>query len=202
MKVLLVNGSPKKNGCTNRALEEIASELKKNGIDSEIFWVGAKAIQGCTGCLACKKGKCPYDDGVNAFVEKAKTANGFIFGSPVYFASIAGDLKSFMDRLFFAYKDIFKGKPSAGIVVARRAGTTATLDILNKYFLFNQMPIVTSNYWNAVHGNTPEQVEQDIEGLQTMRTLGANMAWMIKVIDKAEIPFPESDKKIYTNFIR
>ena len=203
MKVLLVNGSPRENGCTRTALDEIAGELNKNGIDTEIFWVGAKAIQGCTACLACKKtGKCPYNDGVNTFMEKAKTADGFIFGSPVYFASVAGGMKSFMDRLFFAYKDVFKGKPAAGIVSARRAGTTVALDELNKYFLFNQMPIVTSNYWNAVHGNTPEQVGQDTEGLQTMRILGNNMAWMLKVIEKAGIPFPEADKKIYTNFIR
>jgi len=202
MKVLLINGSPRKNGCTNAALEEVAKALKKNDVESEIFWIGNKAIQGCTACLACKKGKCPYDDGVDKVVELAKNCDGFVFGTPVYFAGANGSMHAFMDRLFFAYKEIFKGKPAACVVSARRAGTTAALDNLNKYPLFNQMPIVSANYWNAVHGSTPEQVAQDIEGLQTMRILGDNMAWMLKVIKKAGIPFPKSEDKIYTNFIR
>jgi len=203
MKVLLVNGSPRERGCTNRALEEVAGELGKHGIKTEIFWIGQKAIQGCTACLVCKKtGRCPYDDGVNAFMEKCKMADGFIFGSPVYFAGANGSLLAFMDRLFFAYKDILRGKPAACVVAARRAGTTAAVDNLNKYFLFNQMPIVSTNYWNAVHGSSAADVEKDIEGLQTMRMLGTNMAWMLKVIEKAGISFPENDKKIYTNFIR
>jgi len=202
MKVLLINGSPREKGCTNRALEEISTTLQKNGIETETFWIGKDAMQGCTACLACKKGKCPFDGGVNKIAEIADTIDGFIFGSPVYFAGANGSMHSFLDRLFFAYKDKLRGKPCACVVSARRAGTTATLDNLNKYPLFNQMPIVSSNYWNAVHGSTPEQVEQDLEGLQTMRIIGENMSWMLKVIEKAGIPFPKSDDKIYTNFIR
>ena len=204
LKVLLLNGSPRKNGCTNEALSEVARALNANGIESEIVWIGAKAIQGCTACGICRKGsgECVYDDGVKAFKEKAKNADGFVFGSPVYFAGANGSLHSFMDRLFFAYGAEFKGKVGACICSARRAGTTATIDNLNKYLLFNQMPIASSNYWNAVHGSSPEDVRKDLEGLQTMRILGNNMAWLLKCIHTSQIPFPEGEEKIKTNFIR
>ncbi|MCL2862263.1 MAG: flavodoxin family protein [Firmicutes bacterium] len=205
MKVLLLNGSPREHGCTFTALTEAANTLNAENIQTEIVWIGNKPVQGCTACLACRKGEkkeCPYDDGVKSFVEKSKKADGFIFGSPVYYAGANGTLHAFMDRLFFANSAIFKGKPAACVVSARRSGTTATVDNLNKYFMICQMPIVSSNYWNAVHGSTPEDVRKDLEGLQTMQTLGRNMAWMLKVIDKAKIPFPEGEKKIYTNFIR
>ncbi|MCL2570343.1 MAG: flavodoxin family protein [Firmicutes bacterium] len=201
MKVLLVNGSPRKNGCTNTALEEVAEALKNNGIETEIFWIGNKAIQGCIACYKCRttdKG-CIFNDDVTMFMEKAKQADGFVFGSPVYYAGPNGSLCAFMDRLFFAYGAmVLKGKVAAAVSSARRAGTTATLDRLNKYFLINQMLIPSSNYWNAVHGSTPEDVKQDLEGLQTMRILGNNMAAMLG----AKISLPPTEKKIYTNFAR
>ncbi|MCL2234386.1 MAG: flavodoxin family protein [Firmicutes bacterium] len=205
MKVLLLNGSPREKGCTFTALTEVANTLNQDGIETEIVWIGNKAVQGCIACLVCRKGEkkeCPFDDGVKVFAEKAKVADGLIFGSPVYYAGSNGTLHAFMDRLFFANSTHFKGKPAACVVSARRSGTTATVDNLNKYFLISQMPIVSANYWNAVHGSCPEDVQKDIEGLQTMRTIGRNMAWLLKTIDKAKIPFPEGEKKIYTNFIR
>jgi len=206
LKVLLLNGSPRKNGCTNRALTEVATALKNNDIDAEIIWIGAKPIQGCTACGVCRKsngnGECPYKDGVQEFHQLAKSADGFVFGSPVYYAGANGSLHSFLDRLFFAYGSSLKGKVGACICSARRAGTTATIDNLNKYLLINQMPIASSNYWNAVHGSVPEDVEKDLEGLQTMRMLGNNMAWLLKSIHIANIPFPTEETKIKTNFIR
>lgn len=206
MKVILVNGSPKKNGCTYTALEEVAGALEKNGVETEIFWVGNKPLSGCLGCGAClKNGKCFMDDTVNEFVEKAKEADGFIFGSPVHYAAASGSITSFLDRAFYGKSAIFAGKPGAAVVSCRRGGASAAFDQLNKYFTISNMTIVGSQYWNQVHGNTPEQVKEDLEGLQTMRTLGNNMAWLIKCIEagkKEGITFPEREASISTNFIR
>ena len=207
MKVVLVNGSPKAKGCTYTALCEVASALEKNGIETEILHVGTEAIHGCMGCGTCKKldGKCVYNDSVNVFIEKAKTADGFIFGSPVHYASASGALTSFLDRAFYAGKSDLEYKPGAVVVSCRRGGASAAFDQLNKYFTISNMPIVSSQYWNQVHGNTPEEVKQDLEGMQTMRTLGNNMAWLLKAIDagkKAGIDMPEKEVKVSTNFIR
>lgn len=206
MKVILVNGSPKEKGCTYTALCEVAGALEKNGIETEIFQVGAKPIAGCIGCGACSKsGKCFVDDGVNEFVEKAKTADGFVFGSPVHYAAASGALTSFLDRAFYGKGAVFAGKPGAAIVSCRRGGASAAFDQLNKYFTISNMPVVSSQYWNQVHGNTPEEVLKDAEGLQTMRTLGNNMAWLLKCIEAgaaAGITFPEREPAVKTNFIR
>ncbi|MBP3489522.1 MAG: flavodoxin family protein [Roseburia sp.] len=206
MKVILVNGSPKEKGCTYTALCEVAGALEKNGIETEIFQVGAKPIAGCIGCGACSKtGKCFVDDGVNEFVEKAKAADGFVFGSPVHYAAASGALTSFLDRAFYGKGAVFAGKPGAAIVSCRRGGASAAFDQLNKYFTISNMPVVSSQYWNQVHGNTPEEVRKDAEGMQTMRTLGNNMAWLLKCIEAgaaAGITFPEREPAVKTNFIR
>ena len=206
MKVILVNGSPHKNGCTYTALSEIEGVLQSEGIETEIFWVGNKPLSGCLGCKACvSTGKCFMDDAVNEFVEKAKNADGFIFGSPVHYAGASGTLTSFMDRAFYHKAGNFQGKPGAAIASCRRGGASATFDQLNKYFTICSMPVVSSQYWNMVHGNKPEEVKQDLEGMQTMRTLGRNMAWMLKCIEagkNAGIDFPEHEAKVATNFIR
>lgn len=206
MKVLLVNGSPNKAGCTYTALSEVAKTLNAEGIETEIFHIGNAPISGCKACRACKKiGKCIIDDPVNEFAEKAKEADGFIFGSPVYYAAANGSLVSFMDRLFFSAGKTMRLKPAAAVASARRAGTTATLDIINKYFTICEMPIVSSRYWNMVHGSTPDDVLKDEEGLWTMRTLGRNMAYLLKAIGaakKAGIPTPEQEQGVFTNFIR
>lgn len=209
MKVLLVNGSPHQHGCTYTALEEIAGVLKAEGIKTEFFWLGTKPLAGCMGCGYCyTNGKCVFDDCVNEFIEKAADADGFIFGSPVHYAGASGALTSFMDRIFYSgsSRGVFHHKPAAAICSARRGGTTATFDQLNKYFGISQMPIVTSQYWNMVHGNTPEEVMQDEEGLQTMRVLGRNMAWLLKCMEAGRqtgVPLPETEeKKCRTNFIR
>ena len=207
MKVLLVNGGPHKEGCTYTALKEVEKELNNEGIETEIFWVGVKPISGCIACGKCSEiGKCVFDDVVNEFAEKCKDADGFVFGTPVHYASASGAITSFMDRLFYsASSDIFRLKPAATIVSARRAGTTSTMDQLNKYFSINQMPIISSRYWNMVHGNNPEEVKQDEEGMQIMRILGRNMAYHLKCQEagkKAGINMPEKEKTKLTNFIR
>ena len=206
MKVLLVNGSPHAQGCTYTALREVAAALEKQGIETELFQVGTKPISGCLGCGACiKTGKCVIDDVVNEFVEKAKDADGFVFGSPVHFANASGAITSFMDRAFYGKGAVYANKPAAAVMSCRRGGATATLDQLNKYFTISNMPIVSSQYWNMVHGNTPDEVRQDLEGLQTMRTLGINMAWLLKCIEAgkaAGIAMPEREAKVATNFIR
>lgn len=211
MKVLLVNGSPNKNGCTFTALSEIQKTLAEEAIESEIFWIGKKTIGGCIACGQCKeKGKCVFEDKVNEFTALARETDGFIFGSPVYYSGINGSLMSFMDRAFFSSGgqslNPFTLKPAAAVVSARRAGTTSSIDQINKYFMIQQMPIVSSRYWNMVHGNTPEQVLQDSEGMQIMRILARNMAWMLKLIEAGKnegIPLPKQEDKIYfTNFIR
>jgi multimeric flavodoxin WrbA len=210
MKVLLVNGSPHEKGCTYTALSEIASALGTCGIESEIFWIGAKPISGCIACMACgKSGKCSIDDIVNKFTAIAKNADGFVFGSPVHFASASGALRSFMDRVFYsdmrAGNQSFYLKPAAAVVSARRAGTTAALDQINKYFMISQMPIISSRYWNMVHGAQAEDAKRDEEGIQTMRILGRNMAWFLKCKEageKAGVTLPEVEQTVFTNFIR
>lgn len=206
MKVLLVNGSPHAKGCTYTALEEIAGSLNKQGIETEIFQVGIQPVAGCIGCGACRKtGGCFRKDVVNEFAKKAAEADGFIFGSPVHYASASGAITSFMDRAFYSAGAVMAGKPAACVVSCRRGGATASVDQLNKYLTINCMPVVSSQYWNMVHGNTPEEVRQDLEGMQIMRTLGNNMAWLLKCIalGKANgIAFPEREPAVKTNFIR
>lgn len=211
MKVMLVNGSPRKAGCTDRALREVARTLEDNGIEAEIFWIGAKPVGGCVACGGCSTtGACVFDDVVNEFRAKAAEADGFVFGAPVHYAHAAGSLLAFMDRLFYANgragrPNVFAYKPAAAVTSARRAGTTAALDDIQKFFTISQMPIVSSRYWNNVHGNSAEQVEQDEEGLWTMRQLGRNMAWMLKCIEAgraAGIELPEQEAGTWTNFVR
>lgn len=208
MKVLLINGSSNKHGCTYTALSEVSLSLNKNGIETELIQLGNAPLRDCCGCQACRSngGKCVFDDDlVNEVIEKAKYADGFVFGSPVYYAHPSGRLLSFMDRLFYANSSVFAFKPASAVVSARRAGTTASLDAITKHFTINKMPVVSSNYWNMVHGKTPEDVKQDLEGLQIMRTLGENMAWLIKCINAGKnsgIEYPDTEDKIMTNFIR
>lgn len=206
MKVILVNGSPHKQGCTYTALAEVKSTLEKNGIETEEFWIGNKPVAGCIGCGSCMQtGKCFVQDGVNEFLEKVPSTDGFVFGTPVHFASGSGMITSFMDRIFYGRRNLFKNKLAASVVSCRRGGATSTFDQINKYFAMNNMPIVTSQYWNMVHGSKPEDVLKDEEGLQTMRTLGNNMAWLLKCIEAGKnigIKEPENEKIIQTNFIR
>ncbi|NLA73092.1 MAG: flavodoxin family protein [Clostridiales bacterium] len=206
MKVLMINGSPNKHGCTFTALSEVSKVLSENKIEVEILHIGNNPIRGCSACGLCKtKGKCVFDDDiVNTIIEKAKEADGFVFGSPVHYAAPAGALCAVLDRSFYAGGKNFQGKPGAAVVSCRRAGSTAAIDRLNKYFTISHMPVISAGYWNMVHGKNPEQVKKDLEGLQIMRTLGANMAWILKCINIAkengiERPIPE--KKIMTSFI-
>lgn len=203
MKVLLINGSPHKFGCTYTALSEVEKALNENGIETEIFHIGTAPISSCTACRGCSNNRCVIDDVVNSALEKAEAADAFVFGSPVHYAGISGSMKSFMDRFFFAAEH--KLKPGAAVVSCRRAGSSAALDILNKYMTIAQMPVVSSGYWNMVHGNTPDEVRQDLEGMWVMRTLGRNMAWLLKSIEagrKNGLAFPEAEPKPITNFIR
>lgn len=206
MKVILINGSPHKQGCTYTALTEIKKTLEKNGIETEEFWLGNKPTAGCIGCGTClETGKCFIDDKVNEFLEKVPSAYGFVFGTPVHFASGSGMITSFMDRVFYGRRNLFKNKLAACIVSCRRGGATSTFDQINKYFAMNNMPIVTSQYWNMVHGSKPEDVLKDEEGMQTMRTLANNMAWLLKCIEAGKnsgIKEPENEKIIQTNFIK
>ena len=206
MKVILVNGSPHEKGCTYTALKEVEKSLKNNDIETEIFWLGVKPISGCLGCGNClKTGKCILNDKVNEFLEKVPTADGFVFGSPVHFASASGMISSFMDRVFYGRRNLFSNKIATSVVSCRRGGASATLDEINKYFSISNMPIVSSQYWNMVHGNKPDEVLKDEEGMQTMRTLANNMAWLLKCINagkKLGIEYPKNEPIISTNFIR
>lgn len=205
MKVILINGSPNAKGCTYTALEEVSKTLKSEGIETEIIHVGHKDIRGCIGCRQCKtKGKCVFNDIVNDIAPKFKECDGIVIGSPVYFASANGTLVSFIDRLFYSMTADKTMKVGAAVVSCSRGGNSATFDELNKYFTISQMPIASSQYWNMVHGNSPEEVQQDLEGLQTMRTLGKNMAFLIKSIQlgKKEFGLPEKEEHKFTNFIR
>ena len=206
MKVFLVNGSPHQHGCTDRALREVASALEQGGIETEIFWIGSKPIGGCIGCGACAKlGRCAFDGVVNEFAEKLGEADGFVFGSPVHYAAASGNMTSFLDRLFYSVGGKLVGKPAAVVVSARRGGTTAAYEQLLKYPGIMEMPIVSSCYWNNVHGSCPEDVQKDEEGLRTMRVLGRNMAWLLRCIaagTAAGVPAPRQEPMARTNFIR
>ncbi len=207
MKVLLLNGSTRKNGCTYLALSEVAKVLETEGVETEIVQLGGGTVRDCTGCNGCAgKGQCVFgDDMVNEIIAKAKEADGFVFGSPVYFAHPTGRFLSVLDRMFYAGGEAFFHKPGAAVVTARRAGTAASLDVLNKYMTDAQMPVVSSTYWNMVFGPAPELVEQDKEGLQTMRNLGRNMAWLLGCIEagrqQGRTP-PQAERAHWTNFNR
>lgn len=206
MKVLMVNGSPHKEGCTYTALAEIAGTLEKEGIASEIVWLGQKPTIGCMGCGACSKlGKCVHDDIVNVIAEKARDCDGFIVGSPVHYAAASGQITCVLDRLFYSAGEVLRYKPAAAVASARRAGATAALEQLNKYFTINQMPLVSSRYWPMVHGNSAAEARQDEEGIAVMRQLGRNMAWLLKCIEAgraAGLTAPAQEPPARTNFIR
>lgn len=206
MKVLMLNGSAKPNGNTARALREIGAQLAQEGVEFEIVELGGQPIRDCLGCGGCAKGPCVFDDdGVNEFVEKARAADGFVFATPVYYAHPSGRILSFLDRVFYSGGDAFAYKPGAAVAVARRGGTTASVDALGKYFGISQMPQVGSTYWSIVHGRVPGEAEQDAEGMQTMRNLARNMAWMLKCMEagkKAGISLPDTERGNVTNFIR
>ena len=207
MKVLLLNGSTRKNGCTYLALSEAAKELNTEGVETEILQLGGGPVRDCVGCNGCAgKGQCVFgDDIVNEVIAKAREADGFVFGSPVYFAHPTGHILSVLDRMFYAGADAFLHKPGAAVVTARRAGTTASLDVLNKYFADMQMPMVGSSYWNMVFGPTSEKIPEDLEGLQTMRNLGKNMAWLLKCIQAGRetgVEPPAAEMIHWTNFNR
>ncbi|MBQ6755091.1 MAG: flavodoxin family protein [Bacteroidales bacterium] len=205
MKALLINTSPHKKGCTFTALSIIAKELEQNNIETEIIHIGNKDIRGCIACDKCKElGRCVFDDVVNQVATKFEMSDGIVIGTPVYYASANGSAITFFDRLFHSVRSSKRMKVGAAISSARRAGTTATLDLLNKYFLLSEMPVASSCYWNMVHGNTPEEVLKDEEGLQIMRVLGRNMAFLIKAIhsQKEKEGLPLQEQKIRTNFIR
>ena len=207
MKVLLLNGSTRKNGCTYLALSEVAKVLETEGVETEIVQLGGGTVRDCTGCNGCAgKGQCVFgDDMVNEMIAKAKAADGFVLGSPVYYAHPSGQILSLLDRVFYAGVEAFLHKPAAVVVTARRAGTTASLDVLNKYLLNAEMPVVSSTYWNMVFGPAPELVEQDKEGLQTMRNLGRNMAWLLGCIEAGRqqgCTPPQAERAHWTNFNR
>ena len=209
MKVLLVNGSPHKNGCTYTALDAVGNALNENGIGTDLFWIGVKPLSGCIACKQCvKRGKCVFDDAVNEFLSIAGDYDGFVFGTPVHWGGAAGAMTSFLNRAFYADLngggDRFRLKPAAAVVSARRAGTTATWDQINRYFALMQMPIISSRYWNIVHGASPADVVQDREGMQVMRILGRNMAYFLRcraLADQAGLPQPEQETVEFTNFI-
>ena len=206
MKVLLVNGSPNEKGCTYTALSEVAASLGKCGIDTEIVHIGKGFVHGCVGCGGCSKShRCVHDDGLNAILEKAEAADGLIVGSPVHYAAAAGAISCMLDRMFTAIPASLAYKPAACVVSCRRGGASATFDEINKYFTINRMPVVSSQYWNSVHGSCAEDVLKDEEGLQIMRVLGRNMAWLLKCIEagrQAGVPMPEQEAHLWTNFIR
>ena len=202
-KVLLINGSPKAEGCTYTALNEMINVFNNEGIETELIHIGNKDIRGCVACNRCRQeGKCVFDDAVNTAAEKFKTADGIVIGSPVYYASPNGNLISFMDRLFYSAPFSKHMKVGAAIVNARRGGNTSSFDVLNKYFSISGMPIASSTYWNMTHGFTPDDVRKDKEGLQTMRNLAHNMAFMIKAIKDAKEKYgmPEIETSSFTSF--
>lgn len=206
-KILLISGSPRHEGCTYTALREVAMTLEKNGVETELIEIGAKPVAGCIACGKCRStGKCVFDDdAVNRISEKLDEYDGIVVGSPVYYAGPSGQICAFLDRLFYSSGGRMAGKIGAAVVSCRRGGASAAFDRLNKYFQISNMVVASSQYWNQVHGNTPDEVRQDIEGMQTMRTLGQNIAWLVKSIEagrKAGIPYPAYEPKTFTNFIR
>ena len=204
MKVLLLNGSPHKNGCVFTALSEVESALTQNGITSEIYWIGNHAVQGCIACYKCSSGDgCVFKDRLYIeLVEKIREADGLIIGAPVYYAGPPGSLCAILDRVCFSASTYFKHKPAACVVNCRRGGASAAFERLNKYFTILEMPVESSQYWNSTHGTTPDELRRDLEGLQTMRTLGNNMAYMLKSLSSASLPLPPEEEWIATNFIR
>ncbi len=206
MKVLMLNGSAHPAGTTYTALEEIGTILQQKGIEYEIFQMGGEAVRDCIGCKQCSEKGCIFDDDlVNKFIAKAKEADGFVFGTPVYYAHPSGRILSFLDRVFYSCGKVFAFKPGAAVAVARRGGTTASFDVLNKYFSISQMPTVGSTYWNMVHGLNGEDAKKDEEGMQTMRNIGRNMAWMLQCIaagKESGIALPDTERASRTNFIR
>ena len=205
MKVLVVNGSPHRDGNVSVAIAELKKVFADEGIEVENVEIGIKRVSGCLGCYTCGKlGKCVVDDIVNEAAEKFKAADGLVVASPVYYASPNGTLISFLDRLFFSAKFDKRMKVGASVAVARRGGCSATFDVLNKYFTISGMPIASSQYWNSVHGGAPGQAAEDAEGLQTMRTLAKNMSFLMKSIalGKEKFGLPEKEAPVQTSFIR
>lgn len=211
MKVLLVNGSPHKNGCTNRALEEVAKELAAAGVETEVFWIGNAAVGGCIACGSCAQdGTCALGGSVVEFQQKARQADAYVFGTPVHYASASGNMTAFMDRLFYSESraeggTTFRLKPAAVVCSARRGGTTAAFDQMNKWLTISEMIVIGSRYWNMVHGSNADQVELDEEGLWTMRVLGRNMAYVLKCQEAAKaagVELPDREAGVFTNFIR
>lgn len=209
MKVLMINGGASDDGCTAAALNEIATVLQSESIDSEIIHLGKNPVRDCIGCQTCRKlknSRCVFDDDlVNSVIQQAEKSDGFIFASPVYYAHPSGRILSILDRAFYAGGNAFAFKPGAAVVSARRGGTSAALDVLNKYFTINRMPIVSSSYWNMVHGSKSEEIALDEEGIQTLHNLAKNMAWILKMIHTAKetmLPMPECLYSAKTNFIR
>ncbi len=205
MKVLVINGSPHPQGCTARALREVMDTLRAEGVETELMEIGGQALRGCRGCRSCRKtGKCVFDDAVNEAAEKLRGADGLLVGSPVYFSSPNGTLISFLDRLFYSAGKSFYGKPAAAVVSCRRGGASASFEVLNQYFTVSGMPVVPSSYWNSVHGSTAEDVEKDLEGLQVMRNLGRNMAFLLRAIaagKEREGAFPAAEPTVHTSFM-
>ncbi len=206
MKVLLVNGSPHQKGCVFTALTEISKTLAEQGIESEIFHIGSSPVQGCVACYTCQKEDaqgCVFKDQLYLdFVDRIKNCDGIVIGSPVYYASAPGSLCAILDRVFFSANRYLIHKPAACVVNCRRGGASATFDRLNKYFTILQMPVVSSQYWNSTHGHNPQEIVQDIEGMQTMRTLARNLSHTLKTAEKAALPLPENEPIVLTNFIR
>ena len=204
-KILLINGSPHENGCTYTALSEVAKSLHACGVETELYWLGVQPIAGCIACGKCyETGRCVYGDKVNDLLSRAQEFDGMVVGSPVYYAGPAGQLCAFLDRLFYCSEERMAGKLAASVVSCRRGGASAAFDRLNKYFGICNMHVVGSQYWNQVHGFTPEDVRQDKEGLQTMRTLAQNMAWLLRSINagkEAGCPFPQYEDRLRTHFI-
>lgn len=202
MKILLINGSPNEHGCTDTALQEISNTLKENNVDSKILWLGKQAMQDCISCFKCQEtGKCVFDDLVNETAERMDEFDGIIVGSPVYYGGPNGRLTSFLDRFIFS---VDKKKIAASVVSCRRGGASASFERLNQYFLMTNMHVVSSQYWNQVHGYTPEDVRKDAEGLQTMRTLAQNIAWLLKSIESGKkdgLSKPIYEDTVYANFI-
>ena len=205
MKVILVNGSPHEHGTTWAGLDEIERTLQAEGIETEVFWIGNKAIGGCIGCGGCEAtGRCVFGGVVNEFLDKAEKADGFVFGAPVHYAGPNGNMKSFMDRVFYAGSSSFRLKPGACVAACRRAGVVTTMDDLNKYLTISEMPVVSSTYWNMVFGFTAEEAKQDAEGMRTMRNIGHNMAYLLKCMEAAEkagVERPAGEPGVWTHFI-
>ncbi len=206
MKALLINGSPNEFGCTYTALRQVERILAENGIASELLYLGKKPVAGCIACGACERtGRCAFNDLVNQVAERLDEFDAIVVGSPVYYAGPSGQITAFLDRLFYSAGGRMAGKLGASVVSCRRGGASAAFDRLNKYFTISNMPVVSSQYWNQVHGSAPEEVEQDLEGLQTMRTLAMNMVWLLRSIEagrRCGVTAPEYESHQWTNFIR